>query len=150
MEDNKEIVIKDVNEIRIISITYKGKYSDCGKYMGKLFKIGGSKVAGKVFNRYLDEGYEEIAEVEVCLPVKEKISDSDVEYKILPACRVMSTIHVGPYDEVGRAYQRLIDYRNKHSLTANDHCREIYIKGPGMLFRGNPQKYITEVQMPIE
>jgi len=150
MKENKEIIIKDVAEIRIISITYKGKYSDCGKYMGKLFKIGGSKIAGKVFNRYLDEGYEEIAEVEVCLPVKKEISHSDVEYKVLPACRVISTIHVGPYDEVGRAYQRLIDYRSKHSLTVNDHSREIYIKGPGMIFRGNPQKYITEVQMPIE
>ena len=24
--------------------------------------------------------------------------------------------------------------------------REIYIKGPGMIFRGNPKKYITEIQ----
>jgi len=86
----------------------------------------------------------------LCLPVKKEISNSDVEYKILPAGRVISTTHVGPYDEVGRAYQRLIDYRNEHSLTKNDYSREIYIKGPGMLFRGNPWKYITEVQMPIE
>ena len=150
MKDNKEIVIKDVKELRIISITYKGKYSDCGKYMGKLFKVGGSKIAGKVFNRFLDEGYEEIAEVEVCLPVKEEINHPDVEYKVLPVCRVISTIHVGPYNEVGSAYQMLIDYRNEHSLTANSPCREIYLKGPGMIFRGNPRKYITEVQMPIE
>ena len=150
MKDNKEIVIKDVKALRIISITYKGKYSECGNYMGKLFKVAGGKVAGKVFNRYLDEGYEEIAEVEVCLPVKKEISHSDVEYKELPACRVISTIHVGPYDEVGRAYQRLIDYRSKYSLTKNDYSREIYIKGPGMLFRGNPRKYVTEVQIPIE
>ena len=73
-----------------------------------------------------------------------------MEYKALHACRIISTIHVGPYDEVGRAYQRLIDYRNKYSLTKNDYTREIYIKGPGMLFRGNPRKYITEVQMPID
>lgn len=150
MKDNAEVVIKDVKELRIISITYKGKYSECGNYMGKLFKIAGAKVAGKVFNRYLDEEYEEITEVEVCLPVKKEINNSDVEYKVLPVCRVISTIHVGPYGEIGRAHQRLIDYRNKHSLTSNDHCREIYIKGPGMIFRGNPRKYVTEVQMPIE
>jgi DNA-binding transcriptional MerR regulator len=149
MKDNVEIVIKKVKEIKIISITYKGKYSDCGLYMGKLFKIAGSRVAGKVFNRYLDEGYEEIAEVEVCLPVKKEISNSEVEYKVLPACKVASTIHAGPYDEVGRAYQRLIDYRNEHSLTGKGYSREIYLKGPGMIFRGNPQKYVTEVQMPI-
>lgn len=88
--------------------------------------------------------------MEVCLPVKKEIHNSDVEYKVLPAGRVISTIHLGPYDEVGRAYQRLIDYRSKHSLTKNDHTREIYIKGPGMIFRGNPRNYITEVQMPID
>ena len=81
-------------------------------------------MAGRVFNRYLGEGYEEIAEVEVCLPVKEKITHPDVEYKVLPACKVVSTIHVGPYDEVGRAYQRLIDYRNEHSLASKDLWRE--------------------------
>ena len=108
MKVNTEISVKDVKELKIISITYKGKYSDCGKYMGKLFKIAGSKTAGKVFNRYLDEGYEEIAQVEVCLPVKKEIDNSEVQYKVLPASRVISTIHAGPYDEVGRAYQRLI------------------------------------------
>ncbi|MCK5200331.1 MAG: MerR family transcriptional regulator, partial [Spirochaetales bacterium] len=104
MKENTKITVKELEEIKIISITYKGKYSECGKYMGKLFKIGGSKIAGKVFNQYLDEGYEEIANVEVCLPVKEEITNSDVEYKVLPACKVISTINIGPYDEVGRAY----------------------------------------------
>ena len=28
--------------------------------------------------------------------------------------------------------------------------REIYIKGPGMIFRGNPKKYLTEIQVPVE
>ena len=28
--------------------------------------------------------------------------------------------------------------------------REIYIKGPEMIFRGNPKKYITEIQFPFE
>jgi DNA-binding transcriptional MerR regulator len=150
MKKKNEIVLKEVEELKFISITYKGKYSDCGIYMGKLFKIAGSKIAGKVFNRYLDEGYEEIAEVEVCVPVKKEITNPEVEYKVLPAGRVISTIHVGSYDEIGRAYQRLIDYRNTHSLTKNDYLRDIYIKGPGMIFRGNPQKYITEVQMPVK
>jgi hypothetical protein len=27
--------------------------------------------------------------------------------------------------------------------------REVYIKGPGMIFRGNPKKYLTEIQMLI-
>ena len=27
--------------------------------------------------------------------------------------------------------------------------REVYIKGPGMIFRGNPKKYLTEIQIMI-
>ena len=27
--------------------------------------------------------------------------------------------------------------------------REVYLKGPGMIFRGNPKKYLTEIQLPI-
>jgi effector-binding domain-containing protein len=27
--------------------------------------------------------------------------------------------------------------------------REIYLKGPGMLFPGNPRKYLTEVQVIV-
>jgi effector-binding domain-containing protein len=27
--------------------------------------------------------------------------------------------------------------------------REVYLKGPGMIFKGNPRKYVTEIQFPI-
>ena len=28
-------------------------------------------------------------------------------------------------------------------------CREVYLKGPGMIFRGNPQNYLTEIQISV-
>ena len=28
--------------------------------------------------------------------------------------------------------------------------REVYIKGPGMIFKGNPAKYLTEIQVMIK
>jgi hypothetical protein len=27
--------------------------------------------------------------------------------------------------------------------------REVYLKGPGMIFKGNPKRYLTEIQVPI-
>ena len=27
--------------------------------------------------------------------------------------------------------------------------REIYVKGPGMVFKGNLEKYVTEIQIPV-
>ena len=35
-------------------------------------------------------------------------------------------------------------------MKINYPIREIYIKGLGMIFRGNPKKYITEIQFPFE
>jgi effector-binding domain-containing protein len=28
--------------------------------------------------------------------------------------------------------------------------REIYLKGPGMIFKGNPKNYLTEIQIFLE
>lgn len=27
--------------------------------------------------------------------------------------------------------------------------REVYIKGPGMIFKGNPKRYLTEIQILV-
>jgi DNA-binding transcriptional MerR regulator len=31
-----------------------------------------------------------------------------------------------------------------------EEIREIYHKGPGMIFRGNPKRYLTEIQMLVK
>jgi effector-binding domain-containing protein len=41
-----------------------------------------------------------------------------------------------------------MDLKQK-SYTVVGPPREIYIKGPGMIFRGNPKKYLTEIQFPV-
>ena len=28
--------------------------------------------------------------------------------------------------------------------------REVYVKGPGMIFKGNPKNYLTEIQIMFE
>ncbi len=27
--------------------------------------------------------------------------------------------------------------------------REVYLKGPGIIFKGNPKNYLTEIQLPL-
>ena len=41
-------------------------------------------------------------------------------------------------------------YIENHGLKCAQPPREIYIKGPGMIFKGNPKNYITEIQMVVE
>ena len=61
----------------------------------------------------------------------------------------MSIVHKGPYDQLGRSYEKIASYlkQKNHQVTAPP--REIYIKGPGMIFKGNPKNYLTEIQFPI-
>jgi effector-binding domain-containing protein len=62
----------------------------------------------------------------------------------------VTLIHVGPYDELSRSYARLFEYCRENGLKTLLPGREHYLKGPGMIFRGNPAKYITRIVMLYE
>ena len=68
----------------------------------------------------------------------------------MPATRCVSLIHRGPYEQLGRSYARVFEYIKQKGLEVVMPTREIYVKGPGMLFRGNPKKYVTEIQIPVK
>jgi effector-binding domain-containing protein len=144
---DKEIVIKDVSDILIASIRYEGTYSEIGKAFKEIFKTARSNVNGAPFALYYDEGYmEKDADIEACIPVKKEINKGKISSKILKGGTAHTILHQGPYDTVGEAYKKISDYANKHEIKLNAPCREIYLKGPGMIFRGNPKKYLTEIQ----
>ena len=44
---------------------------------------------------------------------------------------------------------RSLQYARRQGLDIQLPTREVYIKGPGMIFKGNPKKYLTEIQLPI-
>lgn len=146
-----EVNEKKLGAQLVIAIRYKGAYDECGKYMGELFKNAKGQNQGEAFNMYYDEGYEEVADVEVCLPMKKEVRvKGNISTKTLPEVEGISVMHIGPYDQIGGAYQALSDYASKKGYELGVPCREYYIKGPGMFFKGNPNKYVTEVFMPIQ
>ena len=150
MEKKTEIILKNIEAVKIIYAEYAGAYDECGKYIQKLYKAAGRFAAGGPFNMYGIDFDPEDPEITVCLPVKMEVSKPDLKFKVLPPARVLSTLHYGPYDTIGISYQRLIDHRTELGLRQTGPFREIYKKGPGMIFTGNPKKYITEIQMEIE
>ena len=87
------------------------------------------------------------ADFEVCMPVRRGSSKDGIEVRELPGGRCVSLLHRGPYDTISRSYERVIAYASEKGLTFTRPCREVYVKGPGMIFKGNPSKYLTEIQM---
>jgi effector-binding domain-containing protein len=102
---------------------------------------------------YYDEGFkEEDADIETCYPVREGReipAREGIAVRVLPGGKVVSIVHQGPYDQLGRSYEKVSAYVKQKSCTVSGPPREIYLKGPGMIFRGDPKKYLTEIQIPV-
>ncbi len=150
-KENHEVEEKVVDSILIASIRYKGKYCDCGQAFGKIYRKMGRLASGKPFNLYYDAEYkEDDADIESCVPVSKAKESGGIVIRTLEGGKCISLIHQGPYDELGRSYEKIIAYAKEKGCKISIPSREIYIKGPGMILKGNPKKYITEIQIMIE
>ena len=141
---------KDIQKMLVASIRFTGKYSDLETYVPMLYKKVKNNSNGKHFNCYFDEDCVENADIELCIPIKEYMTSTDIECKVLPEIKALHTIHYGSYDTLYLAYRAVFNYANTHNLRILKPIREIYIKSPGMIFKGNPDNYITEILFPYE
>ncbi len=151
-EQKMEYVIqqKEVGELEAAGIRFKGAYQEAGKYFGLLMKEVKNKAQGAPFCCYYDAGFSEEADIEACIPVKGFAGSGNISVRRFPKMRALCTVHRGGYDTLNLAYKALLDYARQHSIPCGLPTREIYHKGPGMLFLGNPNKYVTEILIPIE
>lgn len=147
---NYQVDIRTVAPVYVAFIRYHGKYNELGKYITEIYKNIKGNGCGYPFNCYYDEGYKEIADIKTCVPIKKMSNNSNIQSKELPEIKAIHTIHYGPYDQINKAYKTIIDYAKAKNLNCVLPSREIYVKGPGMIFKGNPNNYITEILVPIK
>ena len=69
--------------------------------------------------------------------------------RTLPGGRCLTLIHRGPYDQLGRSYAKILQRAEAQNLKPTLPSREVYVKGPGQIFKGNPKNYLTEIQLPL-
>jgi effector-binding domain-containing protein len=149
-KSNFEVEEKQVGPQLVAGIRMKGRYREIGSTFGRLGKCVGRYIAGKPLCLYYDGEYrEEDADFEPCFPIKKRVEMDGVEVKELPSVRAVTLVHRGPYEELGRSYARAFKYAKERGYEVTTPTREVYLKGPGMIFRGNPKKYLTEIQLPI-
>lgn len=142
---------KTLTPMLIAGVRMKGCYGDCGKGFAKIGRSMGRYIAGKAMLLHYDCEYKENdADFEACMPVKQGKQVDGVSVRELPGGRCVSLIHKGPYDQMGPSYAKILDYIKQKGYRVVSPTREIYIKGPGMIFKGNPKNYLTEIQMLIE
>jgi len=151
LEDNSHVVDeKHLEDFWVAGIRWRGKYDDTGKAIGQIARRVGRHVRGKPMNLYYDGEYrEDDADIESCFPVGPISSSDEVLVHRLPGGRCVYLVHHGAYDQLSRSYARIMQYIQDHHLDMILPIREIYLKGPGMIFRGNPKNYLTEIQIMV-
>jgi DNA-binding transcriptional MerR regulator len=151
MQNTFEVEEKNVDSLLIAGVRMRGKYSECGKGFSQIGKQFGRYICGKPFMLHYDTEYkEDDANFEACMPVRQGTSKSDITVRPLSGGRVVTLLHRGPYEELGRSYAKIMSFVHDRGYKIASPTREVYLKGPGMIFRGNPKKYLTEIQLPIE
>lgn len=143
---------KTLAPLLVIAKRWRGRYQDSGNAFAELGKKMGRFISGKPMNLYYDAEFkEDDADIQTCFPLRTRPSrvPSELLVQELPAGTFVSLVHRGPYTELGKSYERLFAYLHEKGLQAQLPSREIYLKGPGMIFRGNPKNYLTEIQVPV-
>lgn len=146
-----DVVTKQIEPIRVAFLKVQGQVKEANHFFPNVFKaVKGNSCGCPLFN-YLSispETGEGI--VELCVPTEAESSGYGVTIKTLPAIKALCTYHIGSYDMLRNAYAAIEQEAMLQGIKLGLPIREVYIKGPGMILKGNPDKYITEIQIPIE
>lgn len=85
---------------------------------------------------YYDGEYREgDADFEPCFPVRKEIVAPGISFHQVEGGRCLTLIHRGPYDQIGRSYGKLLKHAAEAGVKFALPAREVYVKGPGMIFR---------------
>jgi len=141
---------KTLETLLIAGVRMRGRYSECGKGFSQIGKKFGRYIAGKCFLLHYDTEYkEDDADFEACFPIRQGKEVKGISVRELPGGQCVSLLHKGPYEELGRSYARILAYVKENGYEVITPTREVYVKGPGILFKGNPKNYLTEIQILV-
>lgn len=147
-----EVVEKTLEPQLIASIRHQGSYADSSRLFPRIGRSFGRHLAGKPLILCWDKEYKESdADFEVAFPVKKGGSKSGIQVYELAGGAACTLLHRGPYSEIHRSYRKLFGYiSRKREAEVRSPTREVYLKGPGMIFKGKPQNYLTEIQVLLD
>lgn len=145
-----QIEVRDVEPVRVACLHYKGIAAEANKVFPNVFKaIKGKSNGAPFFCYYTMDQETKIGELDLCVPTAQNPSGNGISVKEMPAMKALCVAHKGPYESLHQAYEAIDQYAAEHGLHLIFPFREVYIKGPGMIFKGNPAEYITEIIFPI-
>lgn len=145
------IEIRDIEPVRIAFMRYKGLAYEANKVFPSVFKsIRGKTNGAPFFCYYVMNPETKLGELDLCVPTAETPVGNGIEVKEMPRIKAVCVTHIGPYETMQGAYAEIDKYAAEHGLQMQPPFREVFIKGPGMMMKGNPDKYVTEILFPLK
>ncbi len=112
------------------------------QYLGEL----GEQPAGMPFAAYYNMDMQNL-DLEIGFPVARKLaSKGEIQLSEFPGGKLASTVHIGPYDQVGPAYDTLMQWVAAQGYQATGVAYEVYYSGP----ETPPQEIKTEIVFPLQ
>lgn len=136
-------------------IRYRGSYSEVGRHFGSIYRSLGRRARGPAFCLYRELSYAEDAEISACIeiaeapPNAEALREAGIGIIELPCADGLEIVHPGPYSRLGESYSRLFANANDAGLSLVPPVREFYLKGPGLILRGDESRYRTRIFIPL-
>ncbi|MCL5269712.1 MAG: GyrI-like domain-containing protein [bacterium] len=150
-QSNYEIQEKILPAMWVAGVRMKGRYEECGRGFAHIGRALGRSICGIPFCLFYDGEFKENdADFAACMPVRKSCEAEGITVRELPGGRCVSLLYRGPYGGQGRAYEKLFAYIHRKNLHPLLPSREVYLKGPGMIFKGNPRNHLTEIQVMVE
>ena len=149
-QGTNEVREKVLEPLLVAGVRMKGRYSDCGKGFSRIGKAMGRYICGAPLLLHYDTEYkEDDADFEACFPIRQAKVVEGISVRELHGGRCVSLLHRGPYEQLGHSYARILLHVKDKRYCVAVPTREVYLKGPGMFFKGNPRNYVTEIQLPL-
>jgi effector-binding domain-containing protein len=135
------LTIRTRTRIRDIATLFDKGYSS----IARLLKERGKEPADPPFAIYYSMDMDNDIEVEFGFPVDEHLEGSgSITASTTPSGKAVTTLYVGPYDEVEPAYDFLMKWCTDNSLIMSGAAYEVYLNDPS---RTSPDMLKTQIHL---
>jgi effector-binding domain-containing protein len=152
---NYDVILKTIEALPVASIRQKlESYSASGQLFTELYGCvmasGSAHPAGPAMAIWHDHSYRETdIDAEALLPLDGTLKPTGrIQVYTLPEARMACTLHQGPMESVGAAYEAIMRWIEAGGYTITGPNREVYLHWPEA--GEDPSAALVEIQFPVE